>query len=165
MERISIQINIGAGIVLTSLKAAVSTARMRGVLRLAIDSSVRLKQHAVGLMRLSGLLRTLGEENRMRILCFLMQGEHSVCDLAACLHLSQNLVSHHLGVLRGLGLVVVRHDERDARLVYYSVDRAALAQLNALYQSFFAADRVGPWQRGCCTENECCSECLINGSC
>lgn len=94
----------------------------------------------------------------MRILCFLMQGERSVCDLAACLNLPQNLVSHHLSVLRGLGLVTARRDVHDARLIYYSVDRAALAQLNALYLSFFAANRTRPWQLGCCAGDECCLE-------
>lgn len=132
---------------------------------MVVDLVVTVEPQPVGLAQLSSFLKTLCEENRMRLLCFLMQGERSVCDLAACLDLPQNLVSHHLGVLRGLGLVTARRDEHDARWVYYSVDRAALAQLNGLYLSFFAAERAEPWQLGCCAGDDCCLECLATGSC
>ena len=132
---------------------------------MTVDSAVKVEPQPVGLAQLSSFLKTLCEENRMRILCFLMQGERSVCDLAACLDLPQNLVSHHLGVLRGLDLVTARRDEHDARWVYYSVDRAALAQLNALYLSFFATERAEPWRIGCGPEADCCLECLTTGSC
>lgn len=129
-----------------------------------VDTAVRVSPTA-GLAQLSSWLKTLCEENRMRVLCFLMQGERSVCDLATCLNLPQNLVSHHLGVLRHAGLVTARRDEHDARWVYYSVDRAALARLNALYLQFFAADRTEPWRTDCCAGDECCLECVITGSC
>lgn len=132
---------------------------------MAVDLAVKVEPQPVGLAQLSSVLKILCEQNRMRILCFLMQGERSVCDLAVCLNLPQNLVSHHLSVLRELGLVAARRDAHDARWVYYSVDRAALAQLNALYLSFFAADRAEPWQLGCCAGDECCLECLVTGSC
>lgn len=132
---------------------------------MAVDLAVKVEPQPVGLAQLSSVLKTLCEENRMRILCFLMQGERSVCDLAACLDLPQNLVSHHLGILRGLGLVTARRDEHDARWVYYSVNRTALAQLNALYLSFFVAERARPWQFCCDPESYCCLECLITGSC
>ena len=132
---------------------------------MAVDLAVKVKPQPVGLAQLSSFLKALCEENRMRILCFLMQGQRSVCDLAACLDLPQNLVSHHLGVLRDSGLVTARRDARDARWVYYSVDRAALAQLNALYLSFFTAERAEPWRLGCGPQADCCLECLTTGSC
>ncbi len=132
---------------------------------MAVDLAVKVEPQPAGLAQLSGFLKTLCEQNRMRILCFLMQGERSVCDLADCLRLPQNLVSHHLSVLRELGLVAARRDAHDARWVYYSVDRAALAQLNALYLSFFTADRSEPWRPDCCAGDECCLECLVAGSC
>lgn len=132
---------------------------------MVVDLAVKVESQPVGLAQLSSVLKTLCEENRMRILCFLMQGERSVCDLAACLDLPQNLVSHHLGILRGLGLVTVRRDQHDARWVYYTVDRAAMAELNDLYLSFFAAERAEPWRLGCGPEADCCLQCLTTGSC
>ena len=119
----------------------------------------------VGLAELADSLQILCEHNRMRILCFLMQGERGVCDLAQCLDLPQNLVSHHLGVLRDLGLVTPRRDAEDARCIHYSVDRGALGRLNALYLSFFTPERNGPWQPDCCSGGECCTECRATGLC
>ena len=71
-----------------------------------------------------------------------------------------DVVSHHLGVLRELGLVTACRDEQDARLIYYAVNRSALAQLNTMYLCFSAADRAAPWRLGCCVEGDCCRECL-----
>ena len=62
---------------------------------MTVDLAVKVEPQPVGLAQLSSFLKTLCEENRMRILCFLMQGERSVCDLSTCLDLPQNLVSHH----------------------------------------------------------------------
>jgi ArsR family transcriptional regulator len=132
---------------------------------MTVDSVLGVQQQPVGLAQLASLLKTLCEQNRMRILCFLMQGERGVCDLAGCLDLPQNLVSHHLGVLRELGLVTAQRDAHDARCIHYSVDRTALARLNALYLSFFTAERASPWRVGCCAETECCPECRAAGVC
>lgn len=120
---------------------------------------------AIGLAELAESLRMLGERNRMRILCLLMQGERGVCELAECLDLPQNLVSHHLGVLRELGMVEPLRDVADARCVHYSINRAALARLNALYLSFFTPERDHPWQQECCPGDECCSQCHAAGLC
>ncbi len=129
------------------------------------DAAVEVQRSSVSLVELANSLKVLCEHNRMRILCFLMQGEHGVCDLADCLDLPQNLVSHHLGVLRALGLVTSRRDDNDARCIHYSVDRAALERLNGLYLSFFTAQRDRPWRPGCCSAGQCCPECRNTGLC
>ena len=50
-------------------------------------------------------LKIISEENRMRILCILKSGPKCVCEIWPNLDLSQNLTSHHLRVLKELGLV------------------------------------------------------------
>jgi len=132
---------------------------------MTVDSAGGVQVQFVGLAQLASWLKTLCEQNRMRILCFLMQGERGVCDLADHLDLPQNLVSHHLSVLRELSLVRARRDEDDARCIHYSVDRAALARLNALYLGFFAAERDRPRGLDCCSGGECCPECRPTGLC
>lgn len=87
---------------------------------------------ADGLAELSGLLRVVADEKRLRILTLLARQEMCVCDIMEQLGLSQSLVSHHLGVLRQAGLV---RDRRDAQWVYYSLDRRQLAELNARYMA------------------------------
>ncbi|OGH94284.1 MAG: hypothetical protein A2538_01840 [Candidatus Magasanikbacteria bacterium RIFOXYD2_FULL_41_14] len=49
--------------------------------------------------------KIISEENRVRILCMLKDGPKCVCEIWPALGLSQNLISHHLGVLKVHGLV------------------------------------------------------------
>jgi DNA-binding transcriptional ArsR family regulator len=56
-------------------------------------------------------------------------GELCVCDLAWISERAQNLVSHHLRVLRSNGLVTSR---RDGKLVMYSLTEAGCSLLSAV---------------------------------
>ena len=56
-------------------------------------------------------------------------GELCVCDLAWISERAQNLVSHHLRVLRSNGLVTSR---RDGKLVMYSLTEAGHLLLSAV---------------------------------
>lgn len=62
--------------------------------------------------------KSLGDENRLRILLLLRQGRQSVSAIAEQLGISQPLVSHHLKELRRGLLVVV---ERQGPFVYYEL--------------------------------------------
>ncbi|MDD3761760.1 MAG: metalloregulator ArsR/SmtB family transcription factor [Nevskiales bacterium] len=64
------------------------------------------------------LLKTLGNEHRLMILCALSEGESSVRALNERVPLSQSALSQHLAVLREDGLVQTR---REAQTIYYSV--------------------------------------------
>ncbi|MGN6519881.1 MAG: ArsR/SmtB family transcription factor [Dokdonella sp.] len=66
----------------------------------------------------SRLLRTLGNESRLVILCLLAEGERSVTQLNEHLDLSQPALSQHLAVLRDEDLVTTR---RDAQTIYYAL--------------------------------------------
>ncbi|MBS3752829.1 MAG: winged helix-turn-helix transcriptional regulator [Anaerolineales bacterium] len=76
------------------------------------------------------LLRVVSEEKRLRILNLLVEKEMCVCEIMTALDASQSLVSHHLAVLRDVGLVRCR---RDAQWIYYSIDSEGLAELNENY--------------------------------
>ena len=56
-------------------------------------------------------------------------GELCVCDLSWIVRRSQNLVSHHLGVLRSRGLVRSR---RDGKMVMYSLTEVGASLLFAV---------------------------------
>jgi ArsR family transcriptional regulator len=65
-------------------------------------------QNKKSILEVENLARTLkkiSEPNRLKILCLLKDGEKCVCDIWQCLKLPQNLVSHHLKVLKDLNLV------------------------------------------------------------
>ncbi|CAI1797387.1 Biofilm growth-associated repressor [Serratia quinivorans] len=88
------------------------------------------------------LLRTLGNEDRLLLLCQLSQGEMSVGELAQALEIRQPTLSQQLGVLRQEGLVSTR---REGKQIYYVVsDEKALVVLNTLYQLYCPASGETP---------------------
>ncbi len=66
------------------------------------------------------LLKTISEASRLRIICMLTGGELCVCELVENLNSPQNLVSHHLGVLKKSGLI---NNKRKGQRVYYSLTK------------------------------------------
>jgi len=63
-------------------------------------------------------LRVIAEDNRLKILCLLKNGEKCVCEIWQFLNLPQNLTSHHLKVLKDFGLLDSR---KDGLKIYYSL--------------------------------------------
>ena len=77
--------------------------------------------------RVSEELGLLAEPNRLRILCLLKKHEQCVCDIFASLNLPQNLVSHHLKLLRDAGLVTSR---REGTRIVYMRNETAIQKLH-----------------------------------
>ena len=80
------------------------------------------------------LCQALADSTRFALMASIWQGERCVCDLQTDAGgLPQNLVSHHLGVLRRMGLVQAR---RAGRWMYYrpadTLDDATVAALTTL---------------------------------
>ncbi|MBW0116989.1 ArsR/SmtB family transcription factor [Pseudonocardia abyssalis] len=74
--------------------------------------------------------RALGDPTRLRVASALALGsELCVCDLAWVCGLAQNLVSHHVRLLRTAGLAVSR---RDGKLVMYRLTPLGGALLTAV---------------------------------
>ncbi len=63
------------------------------------------------------LVSVLLEPQRIKVLRLLRGGELCVCEIERSLVIPQNLVSHHLRVLRETGLVTAR---KEGQFVYYS---------------------------------------------
>jgi len=83
---------------------------------------------------LSKLFKVIGEENRLRILCLLKDGERCVCDIYENLELSQNLVSSHLRVLKDLKLINLRQEKQKN---YYFINKKIFKKYNVLLTKFF----------------------------
>ena len=56
------------------------------------------------------MLKSLGDESRLKIVQLLLSGEKSVSEVVQSLHMAQPQVSHHLSILRGSGLVNTRRE-------------------------------------------------------
>lgn len=73
-----------------------------------------------------GMLKLLGDETRLRIIWALLDGEHSVNELASLVGAHPTGVSQHLAKLRLARLVRTR---RDGTRIYYVADDAHVRRL------------------------------------
>jgi hypothetical protein len=80
--------------------------------------------------------KSLADASRLRMLGILAGGERSVEELAALLDLRPPTVSHHLAILRDLGLVSMR---ADGNVHVYRLDEEAL---RALSRDVLSLERV-----------------------
>ena len=99
------------------------------------DDAAALKKLAKQAGDAAQLLKLLGNEKRLLVLCFLAaRGEMTVGELVDVVKLSQSALSQHLGKLRADGLVAFR---RDAQTLHYRVaDKRALQLLQVLKQIY-----------------------------
>ena len=82
--------------------------------------------------RAAGRARALADPTRLMLAAALREaGELCVCDLAWVSERSQNLVSHHVRVLRREGLVRSR---REGKMVMYGLTEAGRALLAAVLE-------------------------------
>lgn len=79
---------------------------------------------------LSNLLKLVGEESRLKLLCLLRQGEHCVCEILEHFDMSQSLVSHHLADLKGANLIT---DRKNGRQVFYSLTKKGQKITNNIF--------------------------------
>ena len=98
-------------------------------------------------------LKVLAEPKRMLIFNLLMEGVQCNCELGDFLQKPPNLISHHLSKLRATGLVDVERDAVDSRWIYYSINRAALDELNSAFGAFFNPGRIKPRRITCGPKN------------
>jgi len=78
------------------------------------------QQYCQSIDQLAELLRVISEPNRLKIICLLARQEYCVCEIFGELDLAQNLVSHHLAVLREADLVSTR---KAGKSVYYQLNQ------------------------------------------
>lgn len=79
-------------------------------------------------------LKALANDQRLAILCTLLEGPQSVGQINERVQLSQSALSQHLAVLRERDLV---NTEKQAQTVYYSVPEGKTRRiLNLLHECF-----------------------------
>lgn len=98
--------------------------------------------HAMGpdaAARVAATLKALGDPLRLRMLSLIAtspDGEACVCDLATLTEVSQPTVSHHLKVLRDVGVLT---SQRRGTWVHYRVEPALRGAVTTLLDSFAPA--------------------------
>ena len=121
-----------------------------------LSSRETLTPPPVDLQELARWLKALSEPKRLSLLDLIIQGVQCNCELGNALSMAPNLISHHLSILREVGLVNAERDPLDARWVYYSVNHAALERLNAAFGAFFDPNRIQPRRLTCGPQASIC---------
>jgi len=94
-----------------------------------------MQQHAG---QAAAFLKALANEQRLCILCSLLDEPLSVGELNDHVSLSQSALSQHLAVLREGGLV---NAERRGQTIFYSVPKGEVRRTLALLHDIFCEDR------------------------
>jgi ArsR family transcriptional regulator len=93
---------------------------------------------------LAKTLKALSDPTRLSIFDMLTEGMHCNCEISEQLDLSLSLVSHHLRILREVGLVQGQRDPNDARWIHYSVNQNAMAELSQALGHLLDTNRIKP---------------------
>lgn len=81
-------------------------------------------------------LKSFAHRDRLKVLCCLVDREHSVAEIEAKVGASQSAVSQHLSRLRDEGILTSR---REGRQVFYAIaDPTVMSLITLLYERFCA---------------------------
>ncbi len=84
---------------------------------------------------LSDILATISQVYRLQIICLLnTKWELCVCDIVDDVQVKQNLVSHHLNILKELWLLTTR---REGKKIFYSLDKIIYKKLKEDFKKIF----------------------------
>lgn len=104
-----------------------------------IHPPVSLDRFEANAARVAELMKSLGNQRRLMVLCKLVEaGEMNVGELAGAVGLSQSALSQHLARMREEGLVAFR---RDGQTLWYRIAEPRIeALLATLYHLFCQQD-------------------------
>jgi DNA-binding transcriptional ArsR family regulator len=105
------------------------------------EDETHLDEMSENAKRATALLKALGHEGRLMILCYLASGEKSVTALEDLLSLRQPAVSQQLARLRADNIISPR---RDGKTIYYSIsDERARRLMEVIYELFCQEEQHG----------------------
>jgi ArsR family transcriptional regulator, virulence genes transcriptional regulator len=114
-------------------KAANSAGKSR-----VVPAMAAVQEHAT---EAAAFLKALANDQRLLVLCSLLEGPLSVGEINERVPLSQSALSQHLGVLREAGLVSTN---RQSQTIYYALTEGpALQVMEILYGAFCAPAASG----------------------
>src|SRR5258707_12830056 len=117
---------------------AVATAARRMAADTGADDAAALKTLAKQAGDAAQLLKLLGNEKRLLVLCFLAaRGEMTVGELVGVAKLSQSALSQHLAKLRADGLVAFR---RTSQKLHYRVPANRTLRVLQLLKEIYCGD-------------------------
>jgi len=99
-----------------------------------ITPNIDVEEMMVSAETACDFLKAIATPTRLLLLCYLMDGERTVSELAECVGAKQSLTSHHLNRLKLAGLVSTRRDEK---FIYYRLEPTIAKEVvGILYREF-----------------------------
>jgi len=108
------------------------------------------------------IFSALADDNRLRIIALLSEGEMCVCDIEKQLGLTQSNVSRHLNLLKNLGILSA---SKKAQWVYYAVSEQFKNDNHILWEYLiekFNQPRYQMWKRVKIKDSIEVDSCLLN---
>ena len=90
-------------------------------------------------LKLASFLETIGAGNRLKILCLLKQQKRCVCEICKILQLPQNLVSHHLKVLKNYNFL---SSEKEGVKIFYSLNQKVVNKYLKLFNEILTQNKI-----------------------
>jgi len=91
------------------------------------------KKSITKIKKVVDFLKVVSEKNRLQILCLLKEEEKCVCEIWQCLNLPQNLISHHLKVLKNFNLI---SSKKVGLKVFYRLNKGVVEKYLKLLNKF-----------------------------
>jgi len=87
------------------------------------------------LLKFAGIMNDVSQEKRLQILCMLSNVESlCVCEIIEKLWIKQNLVSHHLKVLKDLWLLTTKKEWKN---IHYSINTEKFNEFKTTLKDIF----------------------------
>lgn len=83
--------------------------------------------------RVAVMFKAFCDENRLRILQMLQEGERCACNLLDEMHITQPTLSHHMKILCDSGVVVGR---KEGKWMHYSISDAGMNEVRECLNRF-----------------------------
>ncbi|MCF7906144.1 metalloregulator ArsR/SmtB family transcription factor [Candidatus Gracilibacteria bacterium] len=80
-------------------------------------------------------LKILSEPHRIKIIRTVCKKESCVCELQKKIKIPQNLLSHHLKVLKDCDILIAR---KEGRFMHYSLNKLKLKSLFSIFSCLFS---------------------------
>ena len=85
------------------------------------------------------IFKALSDENRIKILKLLRDGEKCACHLLEALNITQPTLSHHMKLLCDCGIVTAR---REGKWTHYSICCEGVCPVRKLMQGLLAPENI-----------------------
>jgi ArsR family transcriptional regulator len=110
-------------------------------------------------MGMVDIFKALSEESRLRILSIMQEGELCVCEIEACLRMTQSNASRHLTALKKCGIL---ENYKNAQWTYYRISDDFIQENKELWEYLKLRLKELPSYR---SDYEEYQKCKIQGLC